>query len=546
HNDYFGNGTYDDLTWLPTAQSYYGGVALEIIDISQSANRMTFGVRFAWKLDSVYEGENTIPAAAINFDGQGTDEIFYPMPDGKLTMFRNGIMMPDFPIQLQPIPFPYTWDGTDAYIPVQAQSMARLYKLNSVDRRYSINLPGYKWLSHPIDVGLNLLMPMEILETGESVILSYLKDEAQLADDRITLAAPLISNLLSTDDILYGLSLSEGESFYTLWKYDLTFTNMEYYDTTVPADSMVVGLFGACLNDAGTLNIIVQCPSSLYVFDLRYSGISPRDGFPVVKPDSSSAPIVIGDYDNNGKLDIIWSSSNRIRILDHSGSDLSQTGHELGLIDDGIASGTTLLDLDNDGRNELAGSFSMNRLVVWQDAGKIQRGYPVSFGTRGRFMPFVAKDETGQHYLWQASDRGLITRSAILSYTANSSHTQWTSEYSNLRRTAFYPFGIPTNIYETENSVFVKNETYIYPNPLKPIYEQRLRLSVMTTTDTQVELKIFDISGNMVHQQTGLAYAYLRNLDIFDIPAHNLSSGIYIAVLKGGGQTLQLRFGIEK
>jgi len=161
-------------------------------------------------------------------------------------------------------------------------------------------------------------------------------------------------------------------------------------------------------------------------------------------------------------------------------------------------------------------------------------------------MPFVAKDETGQHYLWQASDRGLITRSAILSYTANSSHTQWTSEYSNLRRTAFYPFGIPTNIYETENSVFVKNETYIYPNPLKPIYEQRLRLSVMTTTDTQVELKIFDISGNMVHQQTGLAYAYLRNLDIFDIPAHNLSSGIYIAVLKGGGQTLQLRFGIEK
>ena len=546
HNDYFGNGTYDDLTWLPTAQSYYGGVALEIIDISQSANRMTFGVRFAWKLDSVYEGENTIPAAAINFDGQGTDEIFYPMPDGKLTMFRNGIMMPDFPIQLQPIPFPYTWDGTDAYIPVQAQSMARLYKLNSVDRRYSINLPGYKWLSHPIDVGLNLLMPMEILETGESVILSYLKDEAQLADDRITLAAPLISNLLSTDDILYGLSLSEGESFYTLWKYDLTFTNMEYYDTTVPADSMVVGLFGACLNDAGTLNIIVQCPSSLYVFDLRYSGISPRDGFPVVKPDSSSAPIVIGDYDNNGKLDIIWSSSNRIRILDHSGSDLSQTGHELGLIDDGIASGTTLLDLDNDGRNELAGSFSMNRLVVWQDAGKIQRGYPVSFGTRGRFMPFVAKDETGQHYLWQASDRGLITRSAILSYTANSSHTQWTSEYSNLLRTAFYPFGIPTNIYETENSVFVKNETYIYPNPLKPIYEQRLRLSVMTTTDTQVELKIFDISGNMVHQQTGLAYAYLRNLDIFDIPAHNLSSGIYIAVLKGGGQTLQLRFGIEK
>ena len=161
-------------------------------------------------------------------------------------------------------------------------------------------------------------------------------------------------------------------------------------------------------------------------------------------------------------------------------------------------------------------------------------------------MPFVAKDETGQYYLWQASDRGLITRSAIMAYDKDSPSTMWTSEYGNLLRTAFYPFGFPPNIYETENSVFVKDETYIFPNPLKPIYEQRLSLSVMPTIDTKVELKIYDLSGSLVYERTGLAYAYLRNMDVFDIPARKLSSGIYIAVLKGRGQTLQLRFGIEK
>jgi len=87
---------------------------------------------------------------------------------------------------------------------------------------------------------------------------------------------------------------------------------------------------------------------------------------------------------------------------------------------------------------------------------------------------------------------------------------------------------------------------YFFPNPLKKIYEPRLRLSVMPTQDMQVELKIFDISGKMVYSHSALAYAYLRNLEIFEIPAHKLSSGIYIAIISSGGETHRLRFGIEK
>jgi hypothetical protein len=86
NNDYFGNETHQGLTWLPNASSYYGGIPLEVYDISDIANQMTFMVRFSWKLDCNFSGINTLPAAAVDFDGDGDTEIFYPMPDGVLNL----------------------------------------------------------------------------------------------------------------------------------------------------------------------------------------------------------------------------------------------------------------------------------------------------------------------------------------------------------------------------------------------------------------------------------------------------------------------------
>jgi hypothetical protein len=62
----------------------------------------------------------------------------------------------------------------------------------------------------------------------------------------------------------------------------------------------------------------------------------------------------------------------------------------------------------------------------------------------------------------------------------------------------------------------------------------------------EIVLAIYDITGNMVFKQKARGYAYLRNLDAFQIPSAKLSSGIYLAVITGGGSTKRLRFGIEK
>jgi hypothetical protein len=203
------------------------------------------------------------------------------------------------------------------------------------------------------------------------------------------------------------------------------------------------------------------------------------------------------------------------------------------------------IDLDGDFQNELAGAFSFNRLAVWEENFRVKRSFPVSFGARGRHMPFVSTGADTVNYLWMAADKGHIYRVELPDYDPVSANSLWSCEFGNLQRTAHHPdVDLPNHYLSTE--VFVKAETYVFPNPLKKIYEQRLRLSVMPTADTEVELKVFDIRGKLVYEKRAMALAYLRNMETFEIPARKLSSGIYIAMVKGGGQTLQLRFGIEK
>ncbi|MDD3578965.1 MAG: T9SS type A sorting domain-containing protein, partial [Candidatus Cloacimonetes bacterium] len=210
-----------------------------------------------------------------------------------------------------------------------------------------------------------------------------------------------------------------------------------------------------------------------------------------------------------------------------------------------ISAGVLAMDLDGDSNYELASAMNFNRLAVWEENYRLKRGYPVSFGSRGRHLPFVTPGSDQKYYLWQATDRGQIYRSELPDYEPVMYQPHWSCEYGNLQRTANYPMIDLPNQYLSDE-IFVEDETYIFPNPLKSYYEQKLRLSVMPTQDLEVELKIFDIRGKLLYQKSALAFTYLHNTEIFEIPAQKLSSGIYIALVKGGNKTLQLRFGVEK
>jgi M6 family metalloprotease-like protein len=544
NNDYFGDRQHNGVLWFPTSQSYYGGIPLEIYDISKSGNIMNFSIRFAWKLDAGYMGESTLPAAPIDFDGDGIDELFYPMPNGRIALFSEEAMMPGFPIQFHEIEQLYTWDGSDLYIPMQVDELARLARVNKHHTMFTMNLNLHRWISHPVDSGDDLFLPLYDEANARSRVLRYNKESGSQEEDIFNLSEQIVANLSWTSQKLFALSHDpEASVAYRLNEYDAVSNTATSYDLPIPADSLAIGLFSAEMDEE--LCIIVQFPSSLYVFNLQSDTAVVRTGFPFVMADSTAAPITIQDWDKNGSLDMILATSNRVYIIDHRGGDMSSIFMDMGLAPDGISAGALALDLDADGKLELVAALNMNRLCLWEEDLRQNRNFPISFGNRGRHLPFVSKGIDNEDYLWIASNNGNLFRTLLPDYDDAFVDKSWISEYANLQRTAYRGAASSSNQFESSGA-FVMDELYFYPNPLKKIYKPQLKLSVMPTEDMQIELAIYDVSGNLVYKQSGMAFAYLRNLELFDIPADKLSSGIYFALISGGGETHRLRFGIEK
>ena len=101
------------------------------------------------------------------------------------------------------------------------------------------------------------------------------------------------------------------------------------------------------------------------------------------------------------------------------------------------------------------------------------------------------------------------------------------------------------NTYKS-TSLFVKDEVYIYPNPLKSIYGNQINLSVMTNTDAALDVRIYDIGGNLVYSEKGRTKAYLKNRKAINIPADKLKTGVYIAVVKANNESRRIKFAVEK
>jgi len=540
NNEYFGNPIFNGLMSLPTAESYYGGVPLEIYEIGPNGNQMSFSVRFSWRLSAGYTGPNPINAAIIDLDNDGEDEIFYAMPDGALYAWKDEQLMPGFPKQRLPVTQHYTWDGVNLYLPMQLESLARMYMMDEGDGQYVFTQSGATWASHPVDTGSLIYLPLA-LATG-SQLLSYDKSSA-LTSEVLNLDSSIASNLVWFRDQLSFLSLDSG-SYYKLWTYNPASGSSTSIMLDIPADSTVVGIFKAPLvRDSQNGELILQSSKAIYVLD-ENGEVLP--GFPFIHDYVGTAPLTLADLDGNGSLDIILGTENGVVVLDYAGQRMSpELLAGISSEEGGFSAGALAYDIDLDGKPELLGSFGNNQLKVWDSSFTVESGYPVSFAERSRNLPLISKGSDGGSYVWSAADNGSIFRKALPNPLPDSAQALWCCEFADLSRSASLDPGILPNTFESQ-SLFVPEELYIFPNPLKPIYANQLTLNVMTNRDTPLDVRIYDISGNLVFSQKSVAKAYLRNRETIRIPAERLASGVYITVVKAGKESRRLKFAVEK
>jgi len=542
NNAYFGSGTQNGVLSLPTSESYYGGIPLEIYDISASGNQMTFSVRFGWKLQADYTGPSELNASVLDLDGDGDTEIFQPLPDGKIYVWKDELLMPGFPVARMPIVRNYVWDGSHFYLPMAQNDLARLYKMDVDGGSYQGTFLGKHWAHQPVDGGSKLFLALNDAADGHGELLEY--DKALGTSTVIrSFADPINSNMVLYSGILSVPTLSATGTL-RMWEKDVTGPDERSLDVALPADSTVVGVFRAPLaTGSAEANYIIQCLNSVYVYD---ADMQLMPGFPWINDLRATAPLTLADWDGNGSLDMVLASENGIAVIDHSGTLISPASLMVPAGDaNAFSAGALVLDVDHDQQPELIGNFTFNRLRIWEHDFKVKPDYPKSFSRRSRNLPVLGKASDGEVYAWVTADDGAIFRGLLPGANLDDIDTHWFAEYGTLGRTASRSNAGLVNQYQS-TSVFVPGEVYIYPNPLKSLYDSKLTLNIMTNRDTPLDVRIYDISGNLVFSRKGYARAYLRNREVIEFPAGGFASGVYITVVKTPTDSTRIKFAVEK
>ncbi|MDA3814350.1 MAG: hypothetical protein PF570_08875 [Candidatus Cloacimonetes bacterium] len=565
NNTYFGKNYFNEIFSTPTAESYYGGVPLEISDISSSDSLMTFSVEFEWSLNAEYLGENPYAAALLDFDGDGENEMFYPMPDGEIYLWKDDLPYPDFPIVIaspSQICNYYAFDPATNSILVPTQpddnSNAMLFQIDNdiVDYKELILFQlDRSWAASPVvnpdETNENrVFIPLHDINSSNSEII-FLNSSYEVIETLST--QRIASNLIYKDDILYFVDNSWIVHQITLPGYERSEFPLDIEVELYPKISSAL-LVDIDLDDSDDF-IITTEDSTLYVFDSAGNTLT---GFPQDIPLNSTAVPSISDIDNNGFPEILIGGENTFAIFNKNG-DVFKPSNELSDPDSSfIASGIIALNIDDDDEKEILGTMSRNRFCVWDNVNfndfELNNNYDISFGSRSLNYPLISDFSNSGIDAFIPSNNGTIYKTGITAMQADIDAEIWQVEYANLQRTAslHIPSEEPP---ENGSKVFNKAQTYFYPNPLSTTFNKAINyhsqipaetiiLRIETYQDVNVKIKIFDIAANKIYENISSCEAGFNNK--INIDASDLSSGVYFAILSAKGKVVKLKFAIEK
>ncbi len=561
NNAYFGFASHNGLVSQPTADSYYGGVPLEVSNISSSGKTMTFDVRFRWSLDAGYVGTNPIPAMFFDFDHDDSDELFYPMPNGKMVIWKNDVKIPFSIPSMNPISKMYACDPSNGniFIPydLNDQQNTALYRLfYDTASHYSVLFArhGRTWAAGPVLINSDsLLLPLNKVDENASEIV--IQNTTSSGNEiNIPFNGRICGNILFANQKI--MSITKRDGLYILNHTDYVTHETSEYNLLIPADSVITSIALAPLSqsladqtsrDVGLYNLVVCAGQGLYVCNIN--GVL-KSGYPVIIPFANYALPSFADVNQNGYLEILIGGENSYAIFGYDGSLLN---YPLSIVTNPdtlhVAGGIWATDLNSDGKSEILGNMSKNRLYVWNASGypsfHPQNGYPVSMQERSLSYPLIGKDAEGLYYIYSASNSGTVYRQQIESADLSQIRLGWFTEYGNLQRNAVYTNHGLTNLFQT-SKLFVPGEVYIYPNPWKQIFSPKITFRIMTSKTTQVEVKIYDIAGKQLYGNKITCEAYLPNQQKIQLPIKKMASGIYLAELYSNGERKSLKFAIEK
>ena len=566
HNDYFGNKIKEDgVVSIPYSQGKYGNTGIEFYNISDSEPVMTLSVNLPASIKIGYSGTDISPLAVLNYslsgplarENNGTT-LFLTASSGRIFMLQNDDMLPAYPVETDSIPQLYTFSSEHNafFVPTFSEAhSARLLMASILGVEILDQYPGHIWSSHPLVVSSEnendwaLVLALFDPDQNQSRIVIYGYNLIQKAQF-IFPGREIASNLVYTEDYLYFLTAKNDSDQLSLASIDWSSYTVSQILIEGMAGKKTLSLLATALSKEldqtgkHKINLVALTEDNL-LYSLE-SGGTISTGFPLALPENILSVPIMQDITGNGYMEILLLSSNSLFVIGYNGELLTfpepasqdyPTSTDLPL---GIIS----FDTNGDGRNEIIATLGGQRLVTWDNRYRTIEGYPLFYSKQLLNAPVASrKDDTVIVYL--SAEDGRIYQYPLLDASLESSYPDWASEYVNLQRTAFYNVILDQNLYQSEQ-IFVPNESYAFPNPVTSQNGGIVYFNIMTNRNTDVSVKIFDISGKLIFKDIYTCEAYMSNRNKLAIDFDSLSSGIYFALLQAGNAVKRIRFAVEK
>lgn len=231
--------------------------------------------------------------------------------------------------------------------------------------------------------------------------------------------------------------------------------------------------------------------------------------------------ILLADLKSDGNTYIVYSYGNVVDARNLNGHRADYFPLKLEEADKDFSAKLNLAaDLNSDRCDDIL-IFDEQGVIYAVDgkAGDVNTGFPISSGSESIVHPVIYNSNQLRLSLVTAENE-------ILAWNlgTQSERNGWNSEFANNYNNALFSISAGENVID---EYFPKDMAYNWPNP---VYEGETYIRFYVSQDSDVDVKIFDISGDLVDELAYNASGGLNNEIPWNI--NDIQSGIYFAHLK--------------
>jgi hypothetical protein len=275
--------------------------------------------------------------------------------------------------------------------------------------------------------------------------------------------------------------------------------------------------------------VVLSGDGKIYAWDLGGHLLS---GFPVLVGDIKSAS-VLGDIDGDGYLEIIFCGDNKIYAYNYNG--IISTNFPVVLDRAGtvgsIYSAPILGDLDGDSKAEILVGLGNGQVAAFHGDGYRFTSFPLALSSSIVSSGIILNDSvqmSGGNVIYMKRDLFFKTEDGLVygfnmnvRYRDGQEKTPWLMYGYNAGHTNSLPSDL-LPVVPVYADLMSDKSVYNYPNPAKDETTIRYFLS----RDAQVDIKIYDLSGDLVAQASQAGKANTENEYNWDCSKY--ASGVYL------------------